>query len=283
MNERFRKQQSDPGASGGGGGAAAAAAAAAAANGGGGGGATPPWYGAETNKALVEAKGFKTVDDVFTAYTNTEKLIGHEKAGRTIVLPKDDKDVEGIKAYRARIGVPESADKYELPVPDGDKGEFAKLASNWLHDSGIPKEAGQKLAKSWNDYVAKTLAEGQTALKAEMDKQLDGLKGEWGDKFDEKSEHARRFMKAAGFTEEETKVYEEAFGTAAMLKRWSSIGSKLGESGFVAGDGGGTVTVSKSVAQAKVQQLNADRIAGKIDEKSFHSEMDKYGPVAFAS
>lgn len=275
MNERFRKQQSEGGA--GGGGAAAAAAAAGAS------GAAPAWYGAEGNKALVEAKGFKGVDDVFTAYANTEKLIGLDKAGRTIVKPKDDKDLDGIKSFRTALGVPEKADDYGLPVPDGDKGDFQKLASTWLHEAGIPKEAGQKLGAKWNEYVAKTLADGQTALKAEMDKQLDGLKGEWGDKFSEKSEHARRFMKAAGFTDEETKVYEEAFGTASMLKRWSSIGAKLGESGFVAGDGGGSVTVSKSVAQAKVQQLNADRIAGKIDEKTFHSEMDKYGPVAFAA
>ncbi|MET0659134.1 MAG: hypothetical protein ABW110_13365, partial [Steroidobacteraceae bacterium] len=123
MWKRHRLQQANlenNGGGGGDGGQAAAAAAAAAA----GAAANQPWF-PEAHKSLVETKGFKSVEDVFNWGINAEKLIGLDRAGRTVVLPKDEADVEGRKAYYAKIGVPESADKYELPLPEGDDGSFS--------------------------------------------------------------------------------------------------------------------------------------------------------------
>lgn len=272
MWKHYRKQQPNDGAGGDGAGGAGAAGA--------GGGATPAWYGADTNKAVVEAKGFKSVDDVFTAYSNTEKLIGHEKAGRTIVRPKDEKDVEGIKAFRSALGVPESADKYELPIPDGDKGEFAKTASAWMHEIGVPKEQGQKLTAKWNEFVAKSLADSEAAVKAESEKQLTALKTEKGADFDKFAEQARRFMKASGWDDARIGLYESTFGTADMLKTFHALGAKIGGHEFVGGDGQGGGGTNAAQAKQQIATLKEQRIAGKVSDKDFHDKMAVLGPLA---
>ena len=105
------------------------------------GGGAAAWYG-DAHKDIVGAKQWQDPDSVIESYVNLEKLFGADKAGRTIVIPKDENDQEGLKAFRAKIGVPEAPEAYEL----GDTN-FAKAASSWFLETGVPKSAAQALAK----------------------------------------------------------------------------------------------------------------------------------------
>jgi hypothetical protein len=137
------------------------------------------WY-PEAHKSIVETKGWKTPGDALESYVNLEKLIGADKAGRTVVLPKDENDVEGRKAFYAKLGVPESADKYELPLPDGDSDELAKAAADWFHKAGVPKTAAQQITKAWNDHISGMVKAQEEAEKAQADTELAQLKSTWG-------------------------------------------------------------------------------------------------------
>lgn len=279
MNARlFQKlQKADEGGGGGGGGAPNGGGAP-----GGGGAPAASWFG-DAHKDYVTGKGFKSADDALVSLQNAEKLIGAERAGRTLIRPKDEKDVEGIKAWRAGIGVPDKVDDYGLPVPDGQDASFAKAASGWFHEIGVPKDMAQKIATKWNDHIAQVLKDTDTQLQAESTKQLDVLKGEWGNDFDKKAEEARRFMKAAGWDDAKVKRYESTFGTADMLKTFQSLGTKLGEAGFIKGDASGGGGMTKQQALDKIAQLNADRVSGKIKQEDFLKQMDQLGPIAHAA
>lgn len=243
------------------------------------GAAAKPWHG-ESHKDYVTNKGFKSGDDVITSLQNAEKLIGAERAGRTVVLPKDEKDAEGIKAFRSKIGVPESADKYELPLPAGQDGAFAAKAAQWFFDHGVPKAAAQGIAKAWNDHMTAYLAEGEAAEKAESTKQLDALKGKWGTDFDKRAEEARRFMKASGWDDAKVARYEAAFGTADMLETFQALGAKLGEGGFVKGDGQGHGGMTPQAAKDKLNEYRLQRIDGKISDADWQRYQELYGPIA---
>jgi hypothetical protein len=190
-----------------------------------------------------------------------------------VVLPKDDKDVEGMKAFRTKLGVPESPDKYEIPVPENDSGEFLKVAAGWFHELGIPKAAAQGLAGKWNEYWAKAAADIDAQLQAGSAQELDALKMEWGGEFDKKSAFARDFLKASGWSDDKVQQYEKTFGTGAMLKDFYGWGSKIQEPGF-AGDpskgGPGPATMTKDVAKAKYAEINANRISGAISDREWN-------------
>lgn len=244
------------------------------------GGDTPaPWF-ADDQKDYVTNKGWKAPADAVTSAINLEKLMGADKAGRTVVMPKDDKDVEGLKAFRAKMGVPESADKYELPFPDGESGDFAKTAASWFHKQGVPKAAAQEIAKEWNTFFEGMLKEDSTKLQAESQKQLDTLKTEWGNDFDKNSEFARRFLRASGWDDAKVKKYEDTFGTAAMLKDFHGWGSKTGEHDFAGGGGGGSFSLSPQAAKEKLGDLRQQRIEGKITQKDYLEQMEKLAPLA---
>lgn len=245
-------------------------------------GATP-WY-PDTAKDYVANKGWKAPADAIGAYQSLETLFGADKAGRTLIMPKDDKDADGMKAFRTKLGVPESADKYELPVPAGQEGDnLTKAAAAWFHEAGIPKTAAQAITSKWNAHIEKMIKDSETAAQTESHSQLEKLKGEWGAEFEQKAEYARRFLKAAGWDDAKMKQYESTFGTAAMLKDFFQWGSKVGEPGFAAGSGGGGFTPSKEAIQGKIKALREQRIAGTVTEKEFHAQMAILGPQSEAA
>jgi hypothetical protein len=80
------------------------------------------WYDAFENpevKTWTAAKGFKDPAAVAESAYNLEKLIGFDKAGRTLVVPKDDATPDEMRAFHAKLGVPETPDGYKLPLPEG--------------------------------------------------------------------------------------------------------------------------------------------------------------------
>jgi hypothetical protein len=243
---------------------------------------TIPWF-SETHKEFVENKGWKTGDDAIGSYVNLEKLVGADKAGRTVVLPKDENDAEGRKAFHAKLGVPETADKYELPLPEGDDGAFSKTASEWFHQAGIPKTAAQAIATKWNEHFAGLVKAGEDADKAESEKQLGALKTEWAADYEKNAELSRRGLKAygekAGLDEHDLKALELSIGTAKMLKMFHALGQSTQESDFAQGDQQ-TFNMTPAQARAKVEEIRAKRIKNEISEKDFLNEMDRLGPIA---
>lgn len=101
-------------------------------------------------------------------------------------LPAAD-DKEGWAAVYAKMGRPESADGYELPVPEGDAGEFAKTTSQWMHEAGLSKQQAQALATHWNTHQAAQLEAQQAALTQQVEKDMTAMKQTWGADFDANS------------------------------------------------------------------------------------------------
>lgn len=237
------------------------------------------WYPPEA-KEYVANKGWKGPADTLTAYQSLEKLMTADKAGRTVVLPKDDTDAEGIKAFRTKLGVPDAPDAYELPFPEGEDGEFAKTAASWFHEAGVPKAAAQKIAQAWNDFIGKEIEAGQQADAARAKTEIDGLRSEWGDKFDAHSELAKRaistFAKKAGLDEANIKSLAGTLDSSAALRKlFAAIGHGLGESNFV--DGGAGSGAARAL-QEKVKALKEQRMKGTISQADYLREMEVLGP-----
>jgi len=102
------------------------------------------------------------------------------------VLPgADDKD--GWSALYTKMGRPESAEGYELPVLEGDAGEFAKTTSQWMHEAGLSKQQAQALATHWNSHQAAQAEAQQAAIAQQVEKDMTSMKQSWGADFEANS------------------------------------------------------------------------------------------------
>jgi len=216
-------------------------------------------------KGFLANKKYAEPDVAFTAYHSLEKLMGADKAGRTVMLPKDEADAEGWKALATKLGVPQNADDYKLPVPEGQDDGFAKLAASWMQKSNIPPVMARQLTEQWNAHV--TDIEKQARAKSESE--VASLRAEWGGKADENTELARRgFREFAGKfgISTDPKAAEDALGSANFLKFFLGLGSLNAETKFAGSDDqGGFTAVSREAAQAEYDKIIKDRTAGTID------------------
>lgn len=204
--------------------------------------------------------------------------MGADKAGRTVMLPKDDKDAEGWKALSSKLGVPDTADGYKLPMPEGADGAFAKTAASWFHEAGVPPRAANLITEKWNGFIAEQVKAGEAAEKAESEKQMAALERELGAKFPEQRELAQRGFRefAAQFGLDDKAALERAesvLGAANLTKFFAGIGSLNAESGF-AGGGAGTFKTSAADAQQQIDQMQADRISGKYNDFQWRNEIE---------
>lgn len=170
-----------------------------------------PWDGLDDDgKKFVETKGFKSPADALTA----------------------------LREYQP----PESADKYQLPVPDGADPAFAKTAAVWFHKHGVTAKAAEGFVAEYNAYataemarMAQEDAQVQRDAEAKSQRENQELTREWGEANDAKRELAKRAYTTyvPGATPEEkarlVQVLQREVGYKATMQMFANMGAHLAE------------------------------------------------------
>lgn len=157
----------------------------------------------------------------------------------TVKLPGKDATPEQWAEFYKQIGAPDKAEAYELPLPEGDSGDFAKTASEWFKEAGLLPQQAKALATKWNEF---SLAQ-QKAVEAQEQARIQALdtknkaeevalRTEWGQKHDANLELARRaarqFIPQDKLSDVVTAL-EDRLGYSETIKLLHKIGAGLGE------------------------------------------------------
>lgn len=174
-------------------------------------------------------------------------------------LPGEDATDEERAAFRAAIGVPETADGY------GDAAEMIKGIEGlpdgyeptpWLkelaHSQDLPQSAYEALVKREAEGVAQYMAETTKAAEAERKEAAKGLKAKYGDKTAEKMTLGQRALNELGKDVEGFGEFMARNGLdqhPKFIEFAIRLGEQFGESAFVDGDGGKTQGREKDTAE----------------------------------
>lgn len=248
------------------------------------------WYSGfeESTRGFIENKGFKDPQALAVSYQNLEKLFGHDRAGRTIALPKDESDVETLNQIYDKLGRPASAEDYKLPVPEGDKGEFAKTAASWFHEAGLNAKQAQMLAEKFNEHGGGLAEQHQAQLDQKRDADFAVLEREWGDQFNVRAEVAKRAMREAGLTPEDGALLEDTIGVAKAAKMFEMFGKMMSEHGAKGFENSGNGKFGMTPAEAKhqINQLTQDKAWQQryfSGDAVARSEMERLQKTAYPS
>lgn len=230
----------DGGAAPAGGAPAAGAPAAAAAPASG-----TPWFDtfdADT-KGWLSGMGLDKLDPqaaltkVLPMYRGAEQKLG-VPADQVLRLPGDKATPDEIKAFRAKLGVPEAPDAYKLDDALKDDPVAGKFRAK-AHELGVPAAQFEGIVQWFmgESAAAREAQEGQFAQQAEKD--ITDLKSEWkGEEFDKNIDLAKRVSRTMGLSPEEAQAVERAIGIKRAATVFSSLGKALGEHRFVGGQNG---------------------------------------------
>lgn len=239
------------------GGDAGAAGAGAAGAGAAGAGAAPAWHGltAPEDVAWIGQKGWQSPADVVKSYRGAEKLIGRDPS-TLIPMPRAD-DPAGYRAVFAKLGMPETPDKYEFaPGPNGAKLDegYEKFAREAFHKAGLTAAQVKALTAEQNAYAAQLAEKQANDYKTQRGLDEAALQQEWRGGYERMVNSAKTAATSLGFTEEMIDAMEAATGYAATMKFFASLGQKLGEDTFrTAGTKGGNFTGTLTPEEAKGQ------------------------------
>lgn len=233
-------------------------------------------------KSWLATKNFPSANEAFTSYRNLENVFSADRAGRTFVRPKDDADAEGWANVAKALGVPDSPAAYQLPVPQGADDGFSKTAAEWFHKAGVPPRSANLIANEWNAWVQQQVEAGEASDRAESERQMTALKGEWGAQFDAKRDLAQRayrnLAESLGLTSTASlERAESVLGAANLVKLFAGIGDLIGEHHFAQSDGTSRTGFLTGAADARrqIKEIQDKRMRGEIDDLAWNSE---YGP-----
>lgn len=207
----------------------------------------------EDNSAWLANKGFKTNDDIVNSYRNLERQLGN-----SVTLPDETKPEE-LQKFRARLGVPEKPDGYELKMPDGLPEQLPYPAEDvaafktWAHEAGLTPKQAQAIHDKFVAKQAEALQGWEQSINARLaETQAELIKDNGptdGAKFQQFVGDAARGLKAVeaiapgmkaelaelgALVEKDGKPYP---ASARVMKVLAKLGSMFGEDGGLIGSG----------------------------------------------
>ena len=220
----------------------------------------------------AERWGEGGVESALKSHFELEKLKGAEASQLIKLEPIDNREAwHGPGGVFERLGRPQTADGYEMPdIPEERLGEGSIDLRPVFKESAFKVGLTGAQAKEMSADLNKALMEfeilEETKFVTSQNKDMDVVKGEWGDEFEKNMEVARRGAVALGFdvTTEDgqgvLRALEKTMGTRAAVMKMHEIGARMSEhgSGFHGGDGAPTSFMNEAQAQAEIERRIAD-------------------------
>lgn len=237
----------------------------------------------EDTIGYVTNKGWKAPTDIVEGYRNLEKYVGVPQ-DKLLRLPDWNKaDKVELDQFYNKLGRPADPKGYELPLPEGDSGEFADWAKGIFHESGLTATQAKNIAAKWNEYQNSQAQKVNEIGQQKFQEQESTLKREWGQAFEQEVGFAKKAAKGLGLQEAQIDALQSVLGFDGLMKMMNSIGRKLGEDNFVSGGPSGDGPMTPANAKAKIQALKGDKdwvqkyLSGNIDARK---EMERLQMMA---
>ena len=248
-----------------------------------------PWLenADEVTAGYVQNKGWQKPEQVLESYRNLEKLMGADRAGNTVVMPKPDASPEEFGKFFDRLGRPATPGDYKLEVPAiGGDPKFAEIASKWFHDEGLNTKQAQNLASKFNAFVGEKVGANAEQLAAAYASEDKALRDSWGVAFNQELALAQAFVRGAGIAPEVIDKLQASMGHKATMEFFNAMGKRMGEADFVGGNRtqafGNALTPGQ--AKAKITELTQDKnfvIRYRAKDASAVAEMKQLHEYAF--
>lgn len=230
------------------------------------------WAGAlgdgyEGHKAMLEAKGWKQPGEALTAYGELEKLMGDKDS--LLRIPGEDATDEVKAEYRAKLGIPDAPDGYQLTRPEGFENYDDSIAQ-WMrktgHELGVPAAALQGIHDRYFAEVLQPLLDKDAEANKAAAEQLEtDMRREWADKYDENNDVAKRGARFLGFNGDKLDELNKHVSDFALMQGMLKIGQLVGEDGLA--DGGRTSTANAAKDALDAFKADPDKQKAYRDSK----------------
>lgn len=193
--------------------------------------ASPKWT-AQLEKELQSDAAFTKFKNISELGRSYKELEG--KLGKAVIPPGEGATDEEIKAYRMKMGMPDSPDKYTLDMSKLPKElastELAKDFRTWAHELGLSNKQATELFDKYNASVTAAFTNQKQLIAAKADQTRELLQAEWGAKYKENMAFMERAFTKFGTPEVAKLIAASGLGNDPnVVKMFSAIGKEMRE------------------------------------------------------
>lgn len=214
----------------------------------------------KNNPSVAPFQG-KSPDEVLKAYVNTKQLVGADTVKK---LSKHATNEDKVKFLKDTMGLPAELAEYEVKVPENmDLPEEAlnKFKEAAFKNGMLPWQF-ESLLQEYNDYYSGQLNEMQTNMEARQKEELDTLKKEFGQAYDQNMMIARDALKTLADDRYDAVVQEmteRGWGNSPELARvLVAAGKLLFTEGEIKGKTKGQISMSPEEAQSEIAAIQGN-------------------------
>jgi hypothetical protein len=160
----------------------------------------------------------KNVKNLLKKAYHNEKLLGEYTSGkkRGVVVPKEGSPPEEVQAFRDATGVPKEY-KFNRPEDIDESvvtSDFMTGAMKKLNEANLNQKQFDTVMEIFTDRLRSFEKEGIDTLNSRVQGAVDRIQKEWGDKFEARTDLAKRFV--GKMTDKwPAEKYQELFGVEA--------------------------------------------------------------------
>jgi hypothetical protein len=192
------------------------------------------------NKLIAESETFGDLASRFIEL--------HGKADGAVKIPGEGASDEEVKAYLSAVGVPDTADGYQINADNLPEGlqvteEAMKYLKEASHELALNPKQAQGVFDKWNAEQARREQAGVEARKKSAEDGIAALRTKWAGDYDSKLAAAKKavndFGEIAGVNiQEELAALGNLDNNPAMLRIFAAIGERISEDSRLPGAGG---------------------------------------------
>lgn len=227
----------------------------------------PEEFRSESSLAAI-----KTVPDLVKGYVNAQKLIGANR----IAIPGENATPQQWNEFYAKIGRPETPDKYTLPddiqVDESLKPDATKFAAvqKMFHDAGLTPRQAKAVMSYYMKSLDGELKSTRASVEQSHQQAVATLQQEWGDKFQANVDVAKSVIKKFG---DEALVAELSNGmgnNVQLIKALHKIGTAVLEDKDRGHGGGNLELTDQTRAIHEIDRLKTDEAFQKALNDARH-------------
>lgn len=154
------------------------------------------------HESLSEVENFNELTQKYIDTTGKLSALQGDIEGR-VKIPGEDASEDEVKAYRAALGLPETADLYEIERPEMPEGmpydeQREAQFKQFAHELSLTPTQVNKMIKWEAENATKIFNDVTEQSKASEAKAEEALKTDWGEKYDENMNQAKRLARNVG-------------------------------------------------------------------------------------
>jgi hypothetical protein len=200
---------------------------------------------------------YKSQEEAHRGHLKLQESFGMDK----VVWPKDENDTERWAEVNKRLGVPESAEGYNLEAlanPEGvqlfDRADFQQK----MKEAGATQKVAQNLWRVYTDQMKSAYTEANEQFQANLNNNKAALMAKYGEAYESKIQNIQRLIDTFATTEDQknfmtSQITQDPMGSEFMI----GIAEQFVESSIAGFQHKETFTLSPQEARDQLAALKA--------------------------